>query len=63
MPSTKSPSMPTSRQIEEAFGAANRLCPGVRIKGVGPEGVVFEYPELTTPKNDWEGRPFSGEVD
>ncbi len=62
MPSAKSPSMPTPRQIEETWNVANRLCPGVRIKGVGPEGVVFEYPEPTAAKGDWEGRPFSGEV-
>lgn len=62
MPSPRAPSMPTKRQIEEAYKAARELCPGARIKGVGPEGVIFEYPEKGASIDEWEGKPFSGET-
>tara|TARA_R110000868_G_scaffold282434_1_gene542681 strand:- start:178 stop:342 length:165 start_codon:yes stop_codon:yes gene_type:complete len=52
--------MPTKRQIEEAFQVARELCPGVRIRGVGPDGVTFEYPEDSSVKSEWDGKPFSG---
>lgn len=53
--------MPTKRQIEEAFRVARELCPGARIKGVGPEGVIFDYPEGDGASHEWEGKPFSGD--
>lgn len=62
MPSPRSPSMPTKRQIEEAFKAAKELCPGARIKGVGPEGVTFDYPDRDGASHEWEGKPFSGDT-
>ncbi len=62
MPSPRSPSMPTKRQIEQAYQAARELCPGARIKGVGPEGVTFDYPERDGVGDDWEGKPFSGDT-
>lgn len=62
MPSPRSPSMPTKRQIEEAYRVARDLCPGVRIKGVGPEGVTFDYPDRDGASNEWEGKPFSGDA-
>lgn len=62
MPSPRSPSMPTKRQIEEAFQVARDLCPGARIKGVGPEGVTFDYPERDSAVSEWEGKPFSGDA-
>lgn len=62
MPSPRSPSMPTKRQIAEAFKAARELCPGVRIKGVGPEGVTFDYPDRGDGGSEWEGKPFNGEA-
>lgn len=62
MPSPRSPSMPTERQIKEAYKVARELCPGARIKGVGPEGVVFDYPERDEASREWEGQPFSGDA-
>ena len=62
MPSPRSPSMPTKRQIEEAFQVTRNLCPSVRIKGVGPDGVIFEYPEKGAASDEWEGKPFSGDA-
>lgn len=60
MPSPRAPSMPTPKQVQDAFAVARELCPGVRIKGIGPEGVLFEYPEGESSKGDWDGKPFSG---
>ena len=54
------PSIPTPHQIEQAYQVACKLCPGVRIKSVGPDGVVFEYPDRAA-SSEWEGKPFSGE--
>lgn len=54
--------MPTKCQIEEAYRVAHELCPGVRIKGVGPNGVIFEYPEKGAASAEWEGKPFSSEA-
>jgi len=62
MPRPGSPSMPTKRQIEEAYQVACELCPGVRIKGVGPEGITFDYPDSGVAGGHWEGKPFSGDV-
>jgi hypothetical protein len=53
--------MPTNRQIEQAYEVARKLCPGVRIKGIGPDGVIFEYPDASIAIDDWENRPFSGD--
>ncbi len=53
--------MPTKRQIEEAYQVARELCPGARIKGVGPEGVIFDYPDRDGTNREWEGKPFSGD--
>ncbi|WP_238367620.1 hypothetical protein [Mesobacterium pallidum] len=53
--------MPTPRQIKEAFEAAKDLCPGARIKGVGPEGVTFEYPSDRAAIDEWSNKPFSGD--
>ena len=52
--------MPTKRQIEDAFKAANKLCPGARIQSVGPEGVKFEYLQEANASVNWQGKPFSG---
>jgi hypothetical protein len=54
--------MPTRRQIEEAYNVARELCPGARIKGVGPDGVTFDYPDGKSASGTWENKPFSGEV-
>ncbi|MEL6172726.1 MAG: hypothetical protein AAFR02_12065 [Pseudomonadota bacterium] len=54
--------MPTKRQIQEAFQIARELCPGARIKGVGPDGVVFDYPNRDDTNEEWEGKPFSGDA-
>lgn len=53
--------MPTKRQIEEAYKVACELCPGARIKGVGPDGVIFDYPEGKSAGDEWEGKPFWGD--
>ena len=55
------PCMPSKNQIKDAYDTASDLCPGARIKCVGPEGVVFDYPENSTV-NDWTDKPFSGEA-
>ncbi|MEM7089509.1 MAG: hypothetical protein AAF496_08025 [Pseudomonadota bacterium] len=52
--------MPTERQIKEAYKVARELCPGVRIKSVGPEGVIFDYPTGTAADQEWSDKPFSG---
>ena len=61
MPSPRAPSMPTKRQIEEAAKVARELCPGARIKSVGPDGVNFEYQEDVDGNGAWEAKPFSGD--
>lgn len=61
MPSPRAPSMPTKRQIEEAYRVARELCPGARIKSVGPDGVAFEYLREGSPDGAWDGKPFSGD--
>lgn len=43
MAKVASPSMPTPRQIEDAWNAVKALNPGARIVAVGPEGVKFDY--------------------
>jgi hypothetical protein len=60
MSRTSAPSMPTEKQVRDAYGVANALCPGVRIKGMGPHGIEFLYPDEI---NNTQKRvqPFSGE--
>lgn len=55
------PSMPTERQVKEAHAVATSLCPGARIKNIGPEGVTFDYPDNAQTASEWDHRPFSGE--
>lgn len=55
-----SPSMPTRHQIVEAHSVARELCPGARIKGIGPEGVVFDYPDGGQANQEWTDKPFTG---
>ena len=62
MPSPRSPSMPTERQIKKAYQVARELCPGARLKSVGPEGVTFDYPEREDASSEWNGKPFSGDT-
>ncbi|WPZ21627.1 hypothetical protein T7987_15905 [Sulfitobacter faviae] len=62
MPSPRSPSMPTQTQIKQAFDIARQLCPGARIKGIGPDGVIFDYPDKSAASDEWEGKPFSGDA-
>ncbi|WP_417429545.1 hypothetical protein [Kiloniella sp.] len=62
MPSPRSPSMPTPRQIKEAFKAACDLCPSARIKVIGPGGVEFEYPDKPSSSDKWKDKPFSGDA-
>ncbi len=58
MPRLATSSMPTKRQIEDAYKTALELCPGARIKGVGPGGVTFDYPDHDGASQEWEGKPF-----
>jgi hypothetical protein len=53
--------MPTAHQIKEAHEIVVALHPGARIKAVGPEGVVFEYPDAAAMNADkWADKPFTG---
>jgi hypothetical protein len=55
------PSMPTAQQIKQAYEAIIEFYPGARIRAVGPEGVVFGYPEAAaTLGGRWDDKPFSG---
>lgn len=53
------PSMPTPRQIQEIYRAVAEVQPGVRIVGVGPEGVTFGYGDTAPKDNAWQGQPFT----
>lgn len=55
------PSMPTERQIQDAFKAVTRVHPGARIACVGPEGVSFDYPAERRQASIWDNKPFSAE--
>ncbi|MBU2962726.1 hypothetical protein KO516_18215 [Citreicella sp. C3M06] len=43
MAKAAAPSMPTPRQIEDAWKAVRALEPRARIVSVGPDGVKFGY--------------------
>lgn len=43
MAKATAPSMPTPRQIQDAFEAVRALHPGARVVSVGPDGVKFDY--------------------
>lgn len=63
MARTASPSMPTPHQIREAHEIVRALYPAVRIKAVGPDGVIFDYPDARMVAGaEWHGKPFSGDV-
>jgi hypothetical protein len=51
--------MPTEKQVRDAYEVANAICPGVRIKGLGPHGVEFVYPDENKGITE-RVRPFSG---
>lgn len=56
------PSLPTPKQIADAHEAVAALYPAVRIIRVGPDGVTFDYPDMTTTNtgpDPWVGKPFS----
>ena len=61
MAKAAAPSMPTERQVSEAYKLVSRLCPGARVKSIGPEGVQFEYPSAErtgslTPLEEWKAQ-------
>lgn len=62
MSKPSAPSMPTARQIEDAYKAVASVHRGARIARVGPEGITFEYPDATTGHSDWQGRPFTADA-
>jgi len=54
--------MPTEKQVREAFAVVQALCPGARIKSIGPDGITYLYPdELGTSTSD-RVQPFSGDA-
>lgn len=55
------PSMPTERQVKQAYKIVTALDPKARIKSVGPHGVQFDYPDNATPSSEWDNQPFSGD--
>lgn len=58
----RAPSLPTEEQIRKAHTTVAALCPGVRIKQVGPDGVTFEYPDAPgSAANGYIGKPFAPE--
>ena len=61
MPSPWLPLHAAKRQIVDASEIARDLCPVVRIKGMGPDDVIFEYPDKGAASGEWEGKPFSGD--
>lgn len=58
MSKPSAPSMPTPRQIEEAYKIASTLNPGARVVRVGPDGVTFDYPDMHNPDAKYQGKPF-----
>lgn len=44
MGSPRAPSMPTEKQIRQAWEVVRELCPGALIAEAGPAGVRFYYP-------------------
>ncbi|MBU2963364.1 hypothetical protein KO516_21560 [Citreicella sp. C3M06] len=65
MAKTAAPSMPTPRQIEDAWKAVKSLDPSARIVSVGPDGVKFDYrtetiaPSSESPKDKRAPRPWT----
>ena len=55
------PSMPTETQIRETHKVVAALTPGARIARVGPEGIVFEYPDTPSQDGQYRGTPFAPE--
>lgn len=37
------PSMPTEKQVRDAYESVSKLFPDVKIARVGPDGVIFDY--------------------
>lgn len=56
------PSMPTEKQVREAFAVVQALCPGARIKSVGPDGVTYLYPDEIGADAASRVQPFSGDT-
>ena len=55
------PSMPTKIQVKEIFETVKALHPGARIKAVGPDGVTFDYPDVSAlDTSNWKDKPFTG---
>jgi hypothetical protein len=62
MARTPAPSMPTEKQVRDAFEVVCILCPGARIKSTGPEGVTYFYPDEVRQSYNVAVQPFSGEA-
>lgn len=61
MSRTPAPSMPTEKQVRDAFKTVTTLCPGARIKSVGPDGVTYFYPDEINHGGLVRVQPFSGD--
>ncbi len=62
MPRRAAPSMPTERQVKKVHKVVLELCPKARIKRVGPDGVIFDYPD-GEKYNEWQDKPFTAETE
>jgi len=59
MPSRRSPSLPTPKQIRDVLAAVIEQHPNARILCVSTDGVTFEYPETTTKAaHEWSDTAF-----
>lgn len=56
------PSMPTEKQVREAYAVVKALCPGARIKSIGPDGITYLYPDEINSGTNGRVQPFSGDA-
>ena len=55
------PTMPTAHQVKEINDMVVSLHPNARIVRVGPEGVIFNYPDAGAMQaSKWANEPFTG---
>jgi len=60
MPTRRSPSLPTQKQIRDVQETVAEMHPNARILSIGPNGITFEYPDAAIPiESQWRGKPFS----
>lgn len=49
MTGTPSPKLPSPAAIKKAVEVVQAVAPDARVRSVGPEGVVFCYPDEAAP--------------